>query len=196
MYIAYFLVLLRHHHRPACSSLFCPSFFRRQRQRPSAVVLVLVVVVVHCCCSQSQHYIDPDAICCVVLDEAHHCGKEHPFNRVARSFLTMKAFPDELANPRRAGELPKVYFVYVCEVLCFSVCRSMHGNPGVFLLLASAVGIGRDRSCTLCRSGRDSRFEHATNRCSRASATSNSALTQEITAPPRRRRQKTVKTCT
>lgn len=62
------------------------------------------------CC---QHYIDPDAICCVVLDEAHHCGKEHPFNRVARSFLTMQAFPDEIANPRRASELPKVLFISV-----------------------------------------------------------------------------------
>lgn len=56
-----------------------------------------------------QDYIDPDAICCVVVDEAHHCGKEHPFNRVARSFLTMKAFPSVQATRDRAKELPKVH---------------------------------------------------------------------------------------
>jgi len=63
-----------------------------------------------------QEYIDPDAICCVVLDEAHHCGKEHPFNRVARSFLTMKAFPTASATSRRASELPKVWDRMRCTV--------------------------------------------------------------------------------
>lgn len=76
----------------------------------------------------------------MVLDEAHHCGKEHPFNRVARSFLTMKAFPDELANPRRAGELPKVYFVDVYEVLCFSVCAEVRTATQEFFTPGSAVG--------------------------------------------------------
>ncbi len=71
-----------------------------------------------------QDYIDPDSICCVVLDEAHHCGKEHPFNRVARSFLTMKAFPTASATPRRASELPKV----VCAVM-YSRCVYVERAP-------------------------------------------------------------------
>lgn len=38
--------------------------------------------VVPCSC---QRYLDPDSICCVVVDEAHHSGKEHPFFRIAKS---------------------------------------------------------------------------------------------------------------
>eukprot|EP00752_Nemacystus_decipiens_P002257 g2138.t1 len=76
-----------------------------ERVRAADVVVATAGAFEHCMC---KHYVDPDAICCVVLDEAHHCGKEHPFNRVARSFLTIKAFPDELANPGRASELPKL----------------------------------------------------------------------------------------
>lgn len=40
-----------------------------------------------CFPTDAQEYIDPQSICCVVLDEAHHCGKEHPFNRVSKQFL-------------------------------------------------------------------------------------------------------------
>eukprot|EP00903_Cladosiphon_okamuranus_P019581 g18009.t1 len=76
-----------------------------ERVRAADVVVATAGAFEHCMCKQ---YVDPDAICCVVLDEAHHCGKEHPFNRVATSFLTIQAFPNEAANPRRACELPKL----------------------------------------------------------------------------------------
>lgn len=32
-----------------------------------------------------QRYIDPDSICCVVMDEAHHSVKDHPFFRITKS---------------------------------------------------------------------------------------------------------------
>ncbi|CBN78074.1 DEAD box helicase [Ectocarpus siliculosus] len=73
--------------------------------RDANIVVATAGAFEHCMC---KRYIDPDAICCVVLDEAHHCGKEHPFNRVARSFLTMKAFPSVQATPDRAKEFPKL----------------------------------------------------------------------------------------
>ncbi|CAM9196053.1 unnamed protein product, partial [Ectocarpus sp. 12 AP-2014] len=73
--------------------------------RDANIVVATAGAFEHCMC---KRYIDPDAICCVVLDEAHHCGKEHPFNRVARSFLTMKAFPSVQATRDRAKEFPKL----------------------------------------------------------------------------------------
>ncbi|CAM9621477.1 unnamed protein product [Scytosiphon promiscuus] len=76
-----------------------------ERLRAASIVVATAGAFEHCMC---KHYIDPDSISCVVLDEAHHCGKEHPFNRVARSFLTMKAFPNVSPTRERDRELPKL----------------------------------------------------------------------------------------
>ena len=66
--------------------------------------------------SVDQELIDPDSICGVVLDEAQHCAKEHPFGRVARSFLTVETAPSAPARPKSASELPKVSaLVHVCR---------------------------------------------------------------------------------
>ncbi|CAM9520022.1 unnamed protein product, partial [Hapterophycus canaliculatus] len=75
------------------------------RLRAASIVVATAGAFEHCMC---KHYIDPDSISCVILDEAHHCGKEHPFNRVARSFLTMKAFPNVSPTRERDRELPKL----------------------------------------------------------------------------------------
>lgn len=55
-----------------------------------------------------QSYIDPGSICCVVLDEAHHCGKEHPFHRVSRSFLTAGIGTASSLPTKPPSEYPKV----------------------------------------------------------------------------------------
>eukprot|EP00752_Nemacystus_decipiens_P003611 g3328.t1 len=56
-----------------------------------------------------EELIDPDSICCVVLDEAQRCAKEHPFGRIARSFLTAGATPSaSVRRSKSASELPKV----------------------------------------------------------------------------------------
>ncbi|CAM9305781.1 unnamed protein product [Pylaiella littoralis] len=55
-----------------------------------------------------KKYIDPDSICCVVLDEAHHCVKAHPFNRVTRLFLASGGNKSASTPVKLPSELPKV----------------------------------------------------------------------------------------
>lgn len=76
-----------------------------------------------------QSYIDPDSICCVVLDEAHHCGKEHPFNRVARSFLTTGRGSQSSSPPSKgASEYPKVRYGRFCLFTSLTaLSRLVHG---------------------------------------------------------------------